>query len=212
MTCRFLTTCSFVAFVTFACSAPKPEPQVTLPERAAAAQTSEEEPTVLDEPSEEGLAAEQARAKLEEDRAQMQGHAQIELRRFTPEVRAATKALAEADYPDLNAALTTVMAGPHREPGNPERDAARHVPETPAFFGMTPQMRVLEYGPGAGWYTEILAPTLAAEGKPLVTTADSKGPEDSRQTYYAERLLGEKEREKYLGIGRMTLRFKKVAK
>ena len=37
------------------------------------------------------------------------------------------------------------------------RDQYRHPMETLAFFGITPQMNVLEISPGGGWYTEILA-------------------------------------------------------
>jgi predicted methyltransferase len=49
-------------------------------------------------------------------------------------------------------------------------------------------MTVLEYGPGEGWYTELLAPTLAAKGKLLVTSPDPKGPADARSTFYGQRL------------------------
>jgi predicted methyltransferase len=49
-------------------------------------------------------------------------------------------------------------------------------------------MTVVEYGPGAGWYTEILAPLLSAQGKLWVTTADPAGPPEVRATFYAERL------------------------
>lgn len=37
------------------------------------------------------------------------------------------------------------------------RDQYRHPMETLAFFGITPQMDVLEISPGGGWYTELLA-------------------------------------------------------
>ena len=36
------------------------------------------------------------------------------------------------------------------------RDQYRHPMETLAFFGITPQMDVLEISPGGGWYTELL--------------------------------------------------------
>ena len=48
-------------------------------------------------------------------------------------------------------------------------------------------MTVLEVGPGEGWYTEILAPTLAARGKLLDTNNDPNGPPDSRGTFYGQR-------------------------
>lgn len=37
------------------------------------------------------------------------------------------------------------------------RDQYRHPTETLAFFGIAPQMDVLEISPGGGWYTDVLA-------------------------------------------------------
>ena len=48
-------------------------------------------------------------------------------------------------------------------------------------------MTVLEVGPGEGWYTELLAPTLAAKGKLLVTSADPNGPQDQRSTFNGQK-------------------------
>lgn len=44
------------------------------------------------------------------------------------------------------------------------RDPARHPMETLRFFGLQPAMTVVDFWPGSGWYTEILAPYLAAGG------------------------------------------------
>lgn len=44
------------------------------------------------------------------------------------------------------------------------RDAWRHPMETLRFFGLQPRMTVVEFWPGAGWYTEILAPYLNRGG------------------------------------------------
>jgi predicted methyltransferase len=64
------------------------------------------------------------------------------------------------------AKLDTVLAAPHRSAENRARDAARHPKETLLFFGLRPEMTVLEIWPDpAGWYTEILAPLLREEGK-----------------------------------------------
>src|SRR6185437_896783 len=51
----------------------------------------------------------------------------------------------------------------------------------------TPNMTVLEYGAGEGWYTELLAPTLAAKGKLIETMPDPNGPADPRSTFYGQR-------------------------
>ena len=45
-----------------------------------------------------------------------------------------------------------------------DRDVNRKPVETLAFFGLTRDMKVLELIPGGGWYTKLLAPTLAADG------------------------------------------------
>jgi predicted methyltransferase len=50
----------------------------------------------------------------------------------------------------------------------PERDRWRHPVETLEFFGLRPDMTVLEAWPGAGWYTSILAPYLHRGGGRLV--------------------------------------------
>jgi predicted methyltransferase len=130
----------------------------------------------------------EALAALERDRSKMKTDHEAEMARWTPELREAAKALADKAHPTPRAALQAAIAGKHRKPENTARDEARHPLETLEFFGFKPTMTVLEYGPGGGWYTEILAPALAKRGKLLVTTADPKGPPEERQTYYAERL------------------------
>lgn len=63
-------------------------------------------------------------------------------------------------------AIEGVLAGEHRSAGNRARDIHRHPVETLLFFGIKPEMTVVEVWPGAGgWYTEILAPLLAERGK-----------------------------------------------
>jgi len=130
----------------------------------------------------------EAAKELAADRAKWETDAKAEDARFTPDLHAAAKKVADAKYASLDAALKPVLASKHRKSGNAERDKDRHPLETLKFFGLTPKMTVLEYGPGEGWYTEILAPTLAAQGKLFVTTTDPKGPPDARSTFYGERL------------------------
>ncbi|MEZ5530062.1 MAG: methyltransferase [Porticoccaceae bacterium] len=52
----------------------------------------------------------------------------------------------------------------HRTAAFVARDVWRHPVETLAFFEVQPGMNVVEIWPGAGWYTEILAP-LVGEGE-----------------------------------------------
>jgi predicted methyltransferase len=62
--------------------------------------------------------------------------------------------------------LRAVLAGEHRAPEHKARDLYRHPLETLSFFGLQPGMTVVELWPGAkGWYTEVLAPFLHADGK-----------------------------------------------
>tara|TARA_R110002072_G_scaffold104833_16_gene229530 strand:+ start:2848 stop:3672 length:825 start_codon:yes stop_codon:yes gene_type:complete len=82
-----------------------------------------------------------------------------------------------ADESDLEAAL----AEPSRTPDYVARDRYRHPAETLEFFGLRPDMTVVEIWPGAGgWYTEILAPLLRDKGKLYAAQFN----EDSSSAYY----------------------------
>jgi predicted methyltransferase len=129
----------------------------------------------------------EAREALEKDRAKMKADAEAEKARFTPELQKEAKALVEKAYPTGKAAIQAAMASKTRKPGNADRDKYRHPVETLEFFGFKPTMTVLEYGPGEGWYTELLAPALARKGKLIVTNGDPNGPPEERSTFYAER-------------------------
>jgi len=63
-------------------------------------------------------------------------------------------------------AIEHVLAGAHRAAEDRARDADRHPVDTLLFFGIKPDMTVVEVWPGTdGWYTEVLAPLLAERGK-----------------------------------------------
>jgi predicted methyltransferase len=70
-----------------------------------------------------------------------------------------------ADDAGTTAALQAAIAGPQRSDANKARDKYRHPLVTLTFFGIKPDMTVVEISPGAGWYTEILAPFLKDHGK-----------------------------------------------
>jgi predicted methyltransferase len=125
--------------------------------------------------------------KLSDERAKWQDENKAEVARWTPEMHAAAKALADKTYPNLHAALVAAAAGKDRKPGNADRDKYRHPVETLTVFGLQPAMTVVEVGPGEGWYTELLAPTLAAKGKLIDTIADPNGPETERSTFNGQR-------------------------
>ncbi len=61
-------------------------------------------------------------------------------------------------------AIAEAVAAPSRKPANIARDKYRHPSETLQFFGVQPDQTVVEYSPGGGWYTEILAPLLRDSG------------------------------------------------
>lgn len=65
---------------------------------------------------------------------------------------------------DITSSVQQAMSGEHREAANVTRDSYRHPAETLAFFGLTPDMTVVEIWPGGGWYTEILAPITREQG------------------------------------------------
>ena len=74
------------------------------------------------------------------------------------------------------AAIDAALAGSHRSDANKARDRYRHPKETLEFFGLRPEMTVVEIWPGGGWYTEILAPVLRERGKLYVAQYGSKPP------------------------------------
>jgi predicted methyltransferase len=62
--------------------------------------------------------------------------------------------------------LEWAVAGDWRSPADKARDRWRHPLESLKFWGFEPTMTVVEFWPGAGWYTDILAPCLtAAKGR-----------------------------------------------
>jgi predicted methyltransferase len=61
-------------------------------------------------------------------------------------------------------ALDRILAGEQRSEENRARDRYRHPKQTLLFFGVRPEMSVLEVWPEPGWYTEVLAPLLADQG------------------------------------------------
>lgn len=80
------------------------------------------------------------------------------------------------------ATLEEAAAGAHRSDANKARDAYRHPVETLTFFGIKPDMRVVEVSPSAGWYTEILAPYLREEGTLYAAGSDPEGSEYSKKS------------------------------
>ena len=93
--------------------------------------------------------------------------------------------------PSIDELLDAAIAGDHRSPANVARDAWRHPKETLLFFGLRPDMTVMEIWPGAGgWYTEILAPVLRDRGRLIAASwdpaSDNKFIQDSLTAFRAK--------------------------
>lgn len=82
--------------------------------------------------------------------------------------------------------LSQAMAGDHRTDKNRARDKYRHPKETLEFFGLKPDMTVVEIWPGGGWYSDILAPALKGSGKYYAATH----PRDTGQANIERMLKG----------------------
>ena len=59
-----------------------------------------------------------------------------------------------------------------RDIENIKRDIYRHPKETLTFFGIKPNMTVVELNPGGGWYTEILANYIHYPGTLITAQGD----------------------------------------
>jgi len=72
---------------------------------------------------------------------------------------------ATAQESELSIKLNEALKSDIRTEAEVERDRNRRPVQTLEFFGITPDMKVLELLPGGGWYTKLLAPTLRDKGE-----------------------------------------------
>ena len=63
--------------------------------------------------------------------------------------------------------ISDAVAGDWRLPADKLRDPWRHPVESLTWWGLNPGMTVVEFWPGTGWYTDILAPFLKDTGGKL---------------------------------------------
>ena len=79
-----------------------------------------------------------------------------------------------------NTELQKAVDSSFRSAQDKERDRYRHPVQTLTFFGIEPNMTVVELWPFGGWYTAILAPFLKAHGQLYAAAMDpqSTDPED----------------------------------
>lgn len=85
--------------------------------------------------------------------------------------------------------IETAMDGDHRSDKNKSRNKYRHPVETMRFFGLKPEMTVLEIAPGGGWYTEILAPIMRDTGIYISGSYDVKVEGQAKYRYRQNKTL-----------------------
>lgn len=96
--------------------------------------------------------------------------------------------------------LTVATSSPDRAAAFKARDAARHPAEELTFFGLKPNMTVVELWPGSGYWSEILGPYLAASGTYYVAQPPSGDKEeDEGIAKWRARMAGHKDR-----VGKIT--------
>ena len=155
--------------------------------------SSDPAPAQPAEPAPDPAAAAEAEEKrkqaeeLAKELKKFEEEAAVEAKRWTDDLKKKASDLVARKFKSSKEALKAITASPHRLPGNGERDRYRHPIETLTFFGIEPSMTVVEVGSGAGWFTEILAPLLAREGKLVAVSYDPNGPPDSGRTVYGKR-------------------------
>lgn len=81
----------------------------------------------------------------------------------------------------IDAKVEAALAAESRPQADRDRDRNRRPLDTLKFFGLEDDMRVLELLPGGGWYTRVLGPVLAENGKLYVALGTGR---------VAERIVG----------------------
>jgi predicted methyltransferase len=83
----------------------------------------------------------------------------------------------------VEARIERAMLGDHRSEANMARNAYRHPVGTLTFLGLQDGMNVMEIWPGAGWYTEVLAPVMRHHGQFIVAAYDADVPDQPQYRY-----------------------------
>lgn len=99
--------------------------------------------------------------------------------------------------------LQQVVSSDFRQDKNASRDNYRHPVETLKFFEVKPTDTVIELWPGGGWYAEILAPYLAADGQYVAGNFNTKTEDEKKKQGY--RVKAGKKFEGWLNDNRSTL-------
>ena len=82
-------------------------------------------------------------------------------------------AAAADDFSAMETKLEAALAMDHRSEENRGRDDNRNPVDAMHFCRLRDSMTVIEFGPGSGWYTEILGPALQEKGRLIIVYKDS---------------------------------------
>lgn len=97
--------------------------------------------------------------------------------------------------------LDRALAGEWRSDTNKARDQYRHPKQTLEFFGVKPTDTVIEITPGAGWYTEVLAPFLKDSGHLIAAVAADSSSDYAKSSNEAYRALLQKDAAAFGEVG-----------
>jgi predicted methyltransferase len=89
----------------------------------------------------------------------------------------------------VDARIERAMFGDHRSEENIDRNRYRHPVGTLTFLGLEDGMTVMEIWPGAGWYTEVIAPVVRHHGQFIVATYDVDVPDQPQYRYGLQETL-----------------------
>jgi predicted methyltransferase len=78
-----------------------------------------------------------------------------------------------ADFTPTKEKLESALAMNHRSIENQGRDENRNPVAAMEFCRLRDDMTVIEFGPGAGWYTEVLGPVLREKGRLFIVYKES---------------------------------------
>lgn len=87
-------------------------------------------------------------------------------------------AAAAVNAGEIDAKVEAALAAEGRPQADIDRDRNRRPLATLKFFGLEDDMTVLELLPGGGWYTRVLAPVLADNGKLYVALGTGRVARD----------------------------------
>lgn len=91
--------------------------------------------------------------------------------------------MAQQDTTPWRERLTELAENPQRGAAHLQRNPYRNPVDTLMFFGIEPQMKVLELWPVRGWYTEIIAPFLRDKGQLTVAHLKQQADRNSHEKH-----------------------------